>query len=313
MKLTDEINSALSRICEEDHVVQNGIRDALFDSVGPLYDEEKSFFPLRPSSCLKPMRDLYYDLCNFYKPGSIPKAPLDARIKLIFQFGHLTETLLKKVFAYTYGVVAEQERVQYGELLDKEGNVIPLTGSIDWASTVGGPALILCDAKSIGDYPFKKAPKPENVAQMQLYMHSDWGRKNNVNKAMLIYFNKNTSDIKVIEIAYEPELAQRLLSRLGLAFHYYKEGTVPPREYIAGIDWQADYSSYKDYDNVEFKVPTEERNDISVATFYDAPRSEKTAIRDHVEKYGNKVVLYLDKTVQADYINGKIQLIIKEN
>lgn len=315
MKLTDEINSALSRIVEEDHIVQNGVRDALFESVGPLFDTEATFFPLRPSSCLKPMRDLYYDLCNFYKPGSIPKAPLDARIKLIFQFGHLTETLLKKVFAYTYGVVAEQERVKYGELTDKDGNKIELTGSIDWASTVGGPVLVLCDAKSIGDFPFKKAPKAENIAQMQCYMHSDWGRRNNVNRAMLIYFNKNTSDIKVIEVAYEAALAQKLLERLQLAYNYYLEGTVPPREGLAGVDWQSDYSPYKDYDNREFALPPvlSSRAFETIPEYYQAPKNEKAALRQHVEKYGNKVILYLDKEVFVTYNKEKkLELSIKE-
>lgn len=308
MTLTDEINSALTRLVEEDHIVQNGVRDALFDSVGPLFDTEATFFPLRPSSCLKPMRDLYYDLCNYYKPGSIPKAELEPRIKLIFQFGHLTETLLKKVFARTYGVVAEQERVKYGELTDKDGNKIELTGSIDWASTVGGPVLVLCDAKSIGDFPFKKAPKAENIAQMQLYMHSDWGRRNNVDRAMLIYFNKNTSDIKVIEVGYEPELAQKLIERLQIAFLFYKEGNVPPREFLAGLDWQADYGNYKDYDNLEFTVPENKRDSEYIHENYEAPRSEKAALREHVEKYGNKVVNYLDKKIFITYIKGKLQL-----
>lgn len=306
--LTKEINQSLAQIIEEDHIVQNGVRDSLFDSVSPLYDTEATFFPLRPSSCLKPLRDLYYDLQNFYKPGTVPKQPLEARIKLIFQFGHLTETLLKKVFAYTYGVVNEQERVKYGELTDSEGNIIPLTGSIDWASLMGGKTLVLCDAKSIGDFPFKKAPKAENIAQMQLYMHSDWGRKNNVDRALLIYFNKNTSDIKCIEVPYKPDLAEKLLARLRLAFDHYKSSTVPPREYLAGCDWQADYGSYKDHDNQEFTLEPEHRDTVEVQEEYSRPKNDKQAIREHVEKYGNKVALYLDKVAYISYIEGKLTI-----
>jgi hypothetical protein len=259
------------------------------------------------------MRDLYYDLVNFYKPGTIPKAPFENRIKLIFQFGHLTETLLKKVFAYTYSVSFEQERVLYGTLKDKEGNDIPLTGSIDWASFVGGNKLILCDAKSIGDYPFKKAPKEDNIAQMQLYMHSDWGRKNNIESAMLIYFNKNTSDIKVVEIPYDAILAQNLLERLQSVFEYYKREELPPREYLPGVDWQGDYSAYKDYDCEEFTLSLTKRTTVALPNEYSAPRNEKTAIRNHVEQYGNKIALYVDKTVYVEYNEGKLKLIVKEN
>jgi len=308
MKLTEDINKALSNIVKEDHIVQNGVRDALFDSVGPLFDTEASFFPLRPSSALKPMRDLYYDLVNFYKPGTIPKAPFENRIKLIFQFGHLTETLLKKVFAYTYSVSFEQERVTYGELVDKDGNKIPLTGSIDWASMVGGDTLVLVDAKSIGDYPFKKAPKEENIAQMQLYMASDWGRKNNCNRAMLIYFNKNTSDIKVIEVPYDAQLAANLLARLQAVFDYYKREELPPREYLPGVDWQGDYSAYKDYDMIEFAMSIQDRAVVGLPTEYDPPSNAKDAIRDHVEKYGSKAVIYIDKIVCVEYINGKLTM-----
>lgn len=304
-KLTSEINSALAQIVSEDHVVQNGIRDALFDAVGPIFDVEASFFPLRPSSCLKPMRDLYYDLINYYKPGTIPKAPFENRIKLIFQFGHLTETLLKKIFAYKFGVKFEQERVKYGELIDKDGSRIPLTGSIDWATDLNGTtSLILCDAKSIGDFPFKKAPKEDNIAQMQLYMHSDFARANKMDKAMLIYFNKNTSDIKVIEVAYNPTLAAQLLQRLQDVFDYYKREELPPREYLPGLDWQGDYSAYKEYDMQEFTVPEEMREQISTSNSYG--RESKEALREHVNKYGNKVVFYLDKTVSVTYINNKL-------
>lgn len=292
MKLTDEINAALARIIDEDHTVQNGVRDALFESVGPIFDVEASFFPLRPSSCLKPLRDLYYDLVNFYAPGTIPKAPFENRIKLIFQFGHLTETLLKKVFAYTYGVQQEQARVKYGELVDKDGNIIPLTGSVDWISTLGGTEPVLVDAKSIGDFPFKKAPKAENIAQLQLYMHSDLGRQFGWNKAMLVYFNKNTSDIKVVEFAYEPELAEKLLERLKLAFEYYKKGEVPPREFVLGLNWEVGYSAYKEYDNKEFGLPESERETIGV-------NSNCKKLREHVLEYGNKIVDYNDGSFMA--------------
>lgn len=305
MKLTDEINTALARIIDEDHVVQNGVRDALFDSVGPIFDVEASFFPLRPSSCLKPLRDLYYDLVNFYAPGTIPKAPFENRIKLIFQFGHLTETLLKKVFAYTYGVQMDQQRVVYGELIDKDGNKIVLGGNIDWCSKLGGNELILCDAKSIGDFPFKKAPKAENISQMQLYMHSDIGRKHQLNKALLIYFNKNTSDIKCIEVPYDPILAEKLLERLKYVWECYKSGTVPPREHVLSVDWEANYSAYREYDNKEFELEIFDRETIEV-------EGKCKKLKSHVLEYGNKIVLYDDGAFYAKKSGDKLVLLEKD-
>lgn len=314
MKLTTEINHALIRIQSEDHINQSGLRDSLMDSVAPVFDRDslQAYFPLRPSGCLKPLRDLYYDLQNFYNPGTIPKADFEPRVKLIFQFGHLTETLLKKLCAHNFDITFEQERVKYGELLDKDGTKIPLTGAIDWAMRLDTTSskLTLCDAKSIGDYPFKGVPKEDNIAQMQLYMHSDWGRANNVNSAILIYFNKNTSDIKCIEVQYDAGLATKIFARLEYVWECYKKNEVPPREYLAGIDWKADYSPYVEYDNSEFTEAPETRETVEVAEYFKAARYVKEDIRGHVEKYGSKIANYIDKQVYVSYTDKKLHLII---
>jgi hypothetical protein len=311
MQITKEINAALARIQSEDHVVHKGLREALFDAVTPVFDKDiGAFFPIRPSSATKPMRDIFYDLKNFYNPGAIPKNDFEPRVKLIFQFGHLTEQLVLKLCKNKFKVQDEQKRVTYGSLTDRDGNTIPLTGSIDWSMYLAhdSDSLTLVDSKSIGDYPFKTAPKEANIAQMQLYMHSDWGRENKVDKALLIYFNKNTSDLKCIEIDYDAGLAIKLLERLKLVWSYYLKDEMPPREYLAGCDWEADYSAYRDYDNGEF-LPNTIREVIILKEH--APRIGKyikDAIRTHVEKYGNKRVKYLDCTLQIDYIDGKLTL-----
>ena len=311
MQITKDINSALARIQSEDHVVHKGLRESLFEAVTPVFDfDAQAFFPIRPSSATKPLRDIFYDLKNFYNPGAIPKNDFEPRIKLIFQFGHLTEGLILKLCKNKFDVENEQLRVKYGELIDRDGSIINLTGSIDWSMRMDSTseAITLVDSKSIGDYPFKTAPKEANIAQMQLYMHSDWGRSNKVDRAILIYFNKNTSDLKCIEIGYDGMLATNLLNRLKLAWSYYLKDEVPPREYLAGCDWEADYGSYKDYDNQEF-LPTLARTTIKVEEY--APKIgkyPKDAIRAHVEKYGNKRVNYLDEPRQITYIDGKLTI-----
>lgn len=311
MKITNDVNKALARIQSEDHTVHTGLRDTLFDAVTPVFDfDAQQFFPIRPSSATKPLRDIFYDLKNFYTPGAIPKQDFEPRVKLIFQFGHATEIIMKKLCANKFVIQDEQKRVKYGELIDRDGSVISLTGSIDWAMRLDNSSerLTLVDAKSIGDYPFKTAPKEANIAQMQLYMHSDWGRANNVDNAILIYFNKNTSDIKCIEIPYDAMLATNLLKRLKLAWEYYLKDEVPPREYLAGVNWEADYSAYRDYDNIEF-LPETARPTIEVKDW--APKIgkyPKDAIRAHVEKYGNAAVKYLDKVYTIVYLDKKLTL-----
>lgn len=310
MKITDEINRSLARIQSEDHIVHKGLRETLMDSVGEVFDGDgQAFFPIRPSSATKPLRDIFYDLKNFYNPGAIPKEDFEPRVKLIFQFGHLTEQLILKLCKAKFTVQDEQKRVKYGELKDRDGSIIPLTGSIDWSMRLDNSSsvLSLVDSKSIGDYPFKTAPKEANIAQMQLYMHSDWGRENQVNNAILIYFNKNTSDIKCIEIEYDGMLATNLLNRLKLAWDYYLKDEVPPREYLAGCDWEADYSPYKEYDNREFTANAT-RAEIVIQDYAPTSKYQKDLIRQHVTKYGNAVVKYLDKKQLIIYDNGKLTL-----
>lgn len=312
MKITTDINKALARIQSEDHIVHEGLKEVLFNAVGPVFDNDSDkFFPIRPSSATKPLRDIFYDLKNFYNPGAIPKQDFEPRVKLIFQFGHAVEIIMKKLCANKFTIQDEQKRVKYGELKDRDGTIIPLTGSIDWSMRLDNSSerLTLVDAKSIGDYPFKTAPKEANIAQMQLYMHSDWGRANNVDNAILIYFNKNTSDIKCIEIPYDAMLATNLLNRLKLAWDYYLKDEVPPREYLAGVNWEADYSPYREYDNQEF-LPEAKRETIVVKDW--APKIgkyPKDFIKAHVEKYGNAAVKYLDKIYVVIYDNKKLTLV----
>lgn len=308
MTLTNAIARKIEDIQAENHTVHEGIRDMLLEKVGATFDKNDTpAFPLRPSAVLKPLRDLYYDLCNYYKPGSIPKSELEPRVKLIFEFGHRTEDLMMKLFGNAFSVEYAQHRVKYGELKDKDGNIIPLEGSIDWAAKLNGE-YVICDSKSIGSFPFKTAPKEDNIAQMQLYMHSDWARSLNINKALLIYFNKDNSDIKVIEVVYDPRLARMLVIRLKRAFNYYKLGIVPPREYFAGCDWRADYSAYRDYDNQEFVGGVEGRKIREIETLAPKYKYPKEAIREHVRKFGRDAVKYSDKLVFVTYNTNKLVL-----
>jgi len=292
-KLIEEIKSE----CE----VRNVMRARIFEAVD-IEDKARAAagqprFPLSPSACLKPARDLYYDLCNYYKPGSIPKDEIEPRAKLLFENGYVIEDLLKKYVKKAYDVMGEQQYVTFGQV---DGLV--LGGSIDWAINVDGE-VIICDSKSSGDFPFKQSPKEENIAQMQLYMHSEWARKLDIKRAILIYYNKNDSNIKCIEVPYKPKVAQELLERLIAIYACYKSGRVPAREVVLGYDWKARYSSYKTYDNHEFTVPAQERKYTEAPStriiITDDLLKEVDFIKLHVLTYGSDLVEYDNAVVYA--------------
>lgn len=301
MKNIYEMVSELKDVCEEKKVM----RARIYEEVDK-EDIEKSLagpprFPLSPSACLKPARDLYYDLINYYSPGQIPKDPIEPRAKLLFENGYVVEDLLKKYVKKAYKVIGEQQYVSFGSV---EGVV--LGGSIDWAIDIDGE-IIICDSKSSGDFPFKQVPKEENIAQMQLYMHSSWAREKNINRSILIYYNKNDSNIKCVEVPYNPKVAQELLDRFISVYICYKGGRLPKREFVLGVDWKANYSAYRTYDNVEF---TEKLNERELASSTEDFRDleDKDFIRDHVLTYGNKIVDYKSKKIYAYLKDNKIKL-----
>jgi hypothetical protein len=70
----------------------------------------------------------------------------------------------------------------------------------------------------------------------------------------------------------------------------YIRGELPQRQHVWGLDWQAEYSSFKTYDNAEFEVPLEEREEeeIPVEAFEDS--SDRDIIQHIATEYGNKIV-----------------------
>lgn len=257
-------------------------------------------FPLSPSQCLKSKRDLYYALTNYHKPGTIPENPIEPRILMTFRHGYAVEELLKTYVGKAFKVVFPQERVTI------EGGAIEIGGAIDWAIEIDGKT-ILVDSKSSGNYAFKHTPKEDNIAQMQLYMHSTWGRANNVNSAILIYFNKDNSEIKCIEVDYNADLAQALVTRLFDVLTTYHSKQLPAREYVLGLDWQANYSNYRDYDNAEFDAPVSARQRIKIKNQADF----RSQLRDHVILYGNAILDYGSEQwyVVRDGVKLKLQKI----
>lgn len=218
-------------------------------------------FPLRPSSALRPLRDLYYGLVNYYQPGSIPTDPIEGRNTMLLSLGHAIERHLIEYVEKSFAVTARNQRVVYGQVKGKGGEVINLSGEFDFQLTSSKTGeTIIADSKSSADYPFKSSvPKDEHMAQINLYLHSDWARSRNINKAWIIYYNKNNSDLRVYEFEYSKEKAEEVIARFQSVMDAYLKGEIPQRESVYGLDWQAAYSSYKTFDLREFTLPLDQR------------------------------------------------------
>lgn len=304
-RIDDHLSKALSATVDHKWAVdkaQKAAEEKNFEAT-----EKRNGFPLRPSSALKTMRDLYYGLENWAHPGTIPVTKMDGRVSMLLGLGHLIERhVVYNLKQAGFTILYENHRVTYGELADGT----ELSGEFDFCIETKEGELVICDSKSIGDYGFNRTqlPKLEHIAQINLYMHSDWARKKNINRAIVVYYSKNNSDMKMREFQYSPELAEDVIARFQLVYDMWKRKELPPREKVFGLDWEAKYSNFVDHDMAEFNVPEEDRERDTVECL---PEDKKDVIRQICIEHGSKVVY--NKEDGQDYwlVVGKTGLLLK--
>lgn len=264
---------------------------------------EKNSFPLRPSSALKGMRDLYYGLVNYYKPGTIPTTDIEGRSCMLLALGHVIEKHLVEHIKKTYQVTHTAQKVEYGQIIAKNQPPIVLGGELDFVIQLPSGEKVLGDSKSSASFPFKKnEAKDEHVAQLNLYMHSQWARDNKINRAWIWYYCKDNSELKIFEFYYDAELAKRTIERFQKVHKMYDDGIMPPRDYTLGIDWQASYSPYRDYEWKDHEpngiAPSVRNlNDEQTAKL---PRAQKDLLAHVIKNYGADLLHTADgRQIQA--------------
>jgi hypothetical protein len=247
-------------------------------------------FPLRPSSALKSDRDLYYGLVNYFKPGTIPVDPVEGRNAMLLSLGHAIETHFVEHIGRAFAVGNRNMRVTYGQVTMPDGTQYNLGGEFDFTitSTKTGETVI-ADSKSSAAFPFKgDLPKDDHIAQINLYLHSDWARERGINKAWIMYYCKNDSDIRIFEFAYNKEAAEAVIARFQAVLDSYKKGELPKRVHVLGSDWQAAYSSYRTYDNRSFLTPRHLRTVVKGEL--DEELDSKGLVKRIAIEYDNQVV-----------------------
>jgi len=225
----------------------------------------RNSFPLRPSSALKGARDLYYALENWAKPGTIPTTGIEGRSCILLSLGHAIERHLVGHIKARYEVPITNQRVTYGEIVKADGTKISLDGELDFVIKLDSGELVVCDSKSSAAFPFRlELPKEDHVAQINLYLHSQWAIDNRIKRAMVFYYNKDTSDIKVTSFYYDKDLAKATLNRFQKIFTAWENKKMPAREHILGVHWQSKYSQFRDYEWAAFEAPIGVRDSIKL-------------------------------------------------
>ncbi len=168
----------------------------------------------------------------FFKFKQAPRAQLNPRILRVFDHGdYIHRFILRPLF--TLGLVRASEiNIPPQELIG---------GRADAILTLEDELYVL-DIKSMNSMIFHRLaePKPENVDQIQLYLHFF-----KIRKGLLLYVNKDTQELKEFLVNYDPELCEKLLKNLRLLKEKIDQNIIPEPLSDWPHNWQCRYCQFK--------------------------------------------------------------------
>lgn len=169
----------------------------------------------------------------FFKFKNVPREQMEARILRLFDHGdYIQMQILNTLFSL--GIVRSSEVQIPPQAL--------ISGRADAIITLNNE-LYVVDFKSMNSSIFRKLqePKEENVNQLQLYLHYF-----KIEKGILLYMSKDTSELKDYVVSYNPALAQALLKDLESLDKKIKADIIPQRLADWPQNWQCQYCQFKD-------------------------------------------------------------------
>ena len=171
----------------------------------------------------------------FFKFKNAPREEMDANILRIFEHGdHIHQMIMKPLLSIRdIHVVASEVNIPPQELVSGRADAI----------LSDGKKLYVLDIKSMNSMVFRnlEEPKPENVDQLQLYLHFF-----KVPKGILLYVSKDNQDLKEFVIDYDKKHAEGLLVNLTDLKTKIDSGVIPSRIPTYPDDWQCKYCAFKE-------------------------------------------------------------------
>jgi len=170
----------------------------------------------------------------FFKFKNVPKKDLEANILRLFDHGEHMHQLIMKPLLSTRDI----------HVVSSEVDIPPqqlVRGRAD-AIVSDGKDLYVLDIKSMNSMIFNglSEPKPENVLQIQLYLHYF-----EISKGILLYVDKDKLNLKEFEVLYDQELVQSLLEGLSSLKEKIDSNIVPSRIPDYPNNWQCRYCQFK--------------------------------------------------------------------
>src|SRR3989338_65881 len=190
---------------------------------------EGVYYPSEIGSCI---RKIWYS----YK---FPK-PMDPQLRKIFEMGNMVHEFVVKVLQSEKNSHIELVSSELPFKHEMEGFVISCR--IDNVILVkANGKKIHIEVRSAKDIEWINEPKPENVVQLQLYMHVM-----GIHDGALLYVNKSNLESKVFPVKYTEDAAKNALGRFTLLNFHLKGNTLPDPEERAALKtaWMCRYCDY---------------------------------------------------------------------
>lgn len=169
----------------------------------------------------------------FFKFKNVPREKMTPEVLRMFDHGdYIQMQHLNTLFSL--GIVRASEiNIPAQEII---------SGRADAIITLNNELYVI-DFKSMNSMIFQKleAAKEENVNQIQLYLHFF-----KIPKGILLYVNKNTSQLKEFIINYDPLLCQKLLQDLSQLKAKIEKNIIPLRLLDYPDNWQCRYCQFKE-------------------------------------------------------------------
>ncbi len=299
--------------------IQKRFESKLLDLLSERNAQDKRF-PLSPSQVLSCQRRLSYDLINYDAPGSIPSENYGLRQLLVFDNGHRTEDFMFDWLSKTPGleILRDKERLDICDFGERK-----ITGEIDrWVKDTKRDILFIADCKATNTQSFKRLeesciPKDSHYYQVQLYLSSPQAQAKGATHGMIVYSNKDTQAILILEFPFDEEAAKYAISRLYTI--YSQKGTVLPRDYVFGRDWQCGslycpyhavcYSGFNNPSSVEITTDNEILDDYLT----DKKNSDKFNVINTLLGYGDHTEYkYKNKTFTLDKLKTTLSVGLKK-
>jgi len=171
----------------------------------------------------------------FFKFKKAPKKEMQANILRMFDHGdYIHQLIMKALFSSSdIHVVGSEIDISCQEIISGRADAIVSDGKDNY----------VLDIKSMNSMVFRtlEESKPENLNQIQLYMHYF-----KIPKGILLYVNKDTQDLKEFIIDYDSLHVERLLKNLEDLKNKIDFNTVPCRIPSYPVDWQCRYCQFRE-------------------------------------------------------------------